>query len=331
MLRLGLLAIIGIVKLFWKSIHIIIIIHHMNIASIDLNLLIALQALLEEESVSGAARRIGLSQPAMSHALQRLRNLLDDELMVRAGGRMQLTARGQSLRYPVRDVLERVGELLVNEQFEPSASSRTFRLFIADNAVDILLPALLTKLSRIAPRIRIDLHSWPIHGNDPAELARSVDAAVACVPDAFPGFYRQRLFTDRDMCVFRSRHPKAARLREEGTFLETGHVAVKVRDTVEDPVDTWLKAEGRRRNIVLSVPHYLQALHAVARSDLIAVIPERLIRTYAGPLHLKWIPLPLDAGTFDEFLLHPARTHADPGSIWLRGILKKIGSSLSNS
>jgi DNA-binding transcriptional LysR family regulator len=303
----------------------------MNIASIDLNLLIALQALLEEESVGGAARRIGLSQPAMSHALQRLRSLLDDELLVRVGGRMQLTSRAESLQYPVRDVLERVRELLANEQFDPSVSSRTFRLFIADNAVDLLLPALLAKLSRIAPRIRIDLHSWPIHGNDPLELARSVDSAVACVPDAFSGFYCQRLFTDRDMSVFRSRHPKANRLRTEGTFLETGHVAVKVRGTADDPVDTWLKAEGRQRNIVLSVPHYLQALHAVAHSDLIAVIPERLIRAYAAALHLKWLPLPLDAGTFDEFLLHPARTHADPGCIWLRGILKGIGSSLSNS
>jgi len=303
----------------------------MNMASINLNLLVALQALLEEESVGRAARRIGLSQPAMSHTLQRLRNLLDDELMVRVGGRMQLTARAESLRYPVRDVLERVGELLINEKFDPFVSSRTFRLFIADNAVDVLLPALLSKLSRIAPHIRIDLHSWPIQGNDPAELARSVDSAVACVLDAFPGFYRQRLFTDRDMCVFRSRHPKSTRLRDEGTFLEAGHVAVKVRGTAEDPVDTLLKAEGRKRNIALCVPHYLQALHAVARSDLIAVIPERLIRAYAVPLHLKWLPLPLDAGTFDEFLLHPARTHADPGCIWLRGILKEIGSSLSNS
>lgn len=303
----------------------------MNIASIDLNLLVALQALLEEESVGRAARRIGLSQPAMSHTLQRLRNLLDDELMVRVGGRMQLTARAESLRYPVRDVLERVGELLVNEQFDPFVSSRTFRLFIADNAVDLLLPTLLRKLSRIAPHIHIDLHSWPIQGNDPTELARSVDSAVACVFDAFPGFYRQRLFTDRDMCVFRSRRLKSSRLRNESAFLEAGHVAVKVRGTAEDPVDTWLKAEGRTRNITLSVPHYLQALHAVARSDLIAVIPERLIRTYAVPLHLEWLPLPFDAGTFDEFLLHPARTHADPGCIWLRGILKEIGGSLSNS
>jgi DNA-binding transcriptional LysR family regulator len=251
--------------------------------------------------------------------------------MVRVGSRMQLTARGESLRHPVRDLLERVRELLVTEAFEPSVSCRTFRLFIADNAVDLLLPTLLAKLRKVAPRARIDLHSWSAREKEPAELARNVDAAVACVPEAFPGFYRQRLFTDRDMCVFRSRHPRANRLRDEATFLETGHVAVRVRGSGEDPVDTWLRAEGRKRNITITVPHYLQALHAVARSDLIAVIPERLIRAYAAPLHLKWCPLSLDAGTFDEFLLHPARTHADPGCIWLRRIMKEIGDSLSNS
>jgi DNA-binding transcriptional LysR family regulator len=163
------------------------------------------------------------------------------------------------------------------------------------------------------------------------ELARDIEAAVACVSDAFPGFYRQRLFTDRDMCVFSCRNPRANRLGDETTFLETGHVAVRVRSSGEDPVDTCLKAEGRKRNVAITVPDYLQALHAVSRSDLIAVIPERLIRAYAAPLHRKWRQLPLDAGTCDEFLLHPARTHADPGCIWLRCILKEIGDSLSNS
>jgi DNA-binding transcriptional LysR family regulator len=300
----------------------------MNLASIDLNLLKVLQALLEEESVGRAARRIGLSQPATSHALQRLRKLLNDELMVRIGSRMQLTARAESLRHPVQDLLEGVRGLLVQRAFEPSVSCRSFRLFIADNAVDLLLPALLAKLSKLAPGVRIELESWSERERDPAELARNIDAAVACVPAAFPTFYSQRLFTDRDMCVCRRQHSRAAHLKDETTFFETGHVAVRVRGSAEDPIDTWLRAEGRKRKIAVTVPHYLQALHTVARSDLVAVIPERLIRAYAAPLRLKSCPPPLDPGTFDEFLLHPARTHEDPGCIWFRRILKEIGDSL---
>lgn len=303
----------------------------MNLAGLDLNLLVALEALLQEESVGRAARHIGLSQPAMSHALSRLRTLLGDELMVRMGGRMQLTARAEALRYPVKDALERVRELLTSESFNPAESKRSFRIFIADNATDLFLPRLLAMIERTAPGVRIELHPWRGRGVDPAELSRSVDAAIACVPGAFPGFYRQRLFTDRDMCTLRKGHPIARRLCGPECFLKAKHVAVKVHGLAEDPVDSWLRAEGHKRNVALTVPHYLQALHAVARSDLIAVIPERLVRAYAAALHLKAMPVPLDVGTFDEYLLHPARSHAEPGCIWLRGILQKIGRSLDST
>jgi DNA-binding transcriptional LysR family regulator len=300
----------------------------MNFASMDLNLLRALQALLEEESVGRAARRMHLSQPAMSHALRRLRNILGDELLVRVGTRMQLTARAESLRDPLRDLFDRMREVLVNSEFDPTVSRRTFHLFIADNAVDLLLPAVLARIAKKAPGVCINVQSWRPRADDPAELARSLDAAIACVPESFPGFHRNRLFTDRDMCVFRSRHPAAENLADGMVFFETGHVAVTVRGAAEDPVDTWLKGEGRKRNIVVTVPHYLQALHIVARSDLIAVIPEQLIRAYAVTLHLKGCRLPLDAGTFEEFLLHPPRTHADPGCIWFRGVLQDVAKTL---
>jgi len=321
---------IRIKKLFFKSIENISKIRRMNLAGLDLNLLVALEALLEEESVGRAARRNSLSQPAMSHALRRLRNLFGDELIVRVGGRMQRTARAESLRYPVRDALERVRQLLTGDNFDPAVSSRTFRIFVADNAVDLILAPLLKKLHETAPSVRIELHSWRANGADPVELARSVDAAVACVPDSFPSFHRQRLYTDRDMCALRSGHPLRRQLHNVERFLKAKHVAVKVHGIAEDPVDTWLRTEGRKRNIALSVPHYLQALHAVAHSDLIAVIPERLIRAYAGALRLKSAPVPLDVGTFDEYLLHPARTHAEPGCVWLRGILKEISMRLDS-
>jgi DNA-binding transcriptional LysR family regulator len=99
----------------------------------------------------------------------------------------------------------------------------------------------------------------------------------------------------------------------------------------EDPVDTWLREERCERNIALTVPNYLQALHVVARSDLLAVIPERLMLAYARQLQLRAKPVPLDVGTFDEYLLHPARTHGDPGCIWLRGVIKEIGRILAST
>jgi DNA-binding transcriptional LysR family regulator len=303
-------------------------IHRMNLASLDLNLIVALEALLDEASVGRAADRVSLSQPAMSHALKRLRKLLDDPLLVRVGAHMQLTARAEALRYPVQDALSRVQDLLIGEGFEPASSTRTFQLFVADNASDLLLPPLLKQLQKEAPNICIRV--LPSRGNmpDPFELARLVDVAIACVPNKFKGFYQQRLFTDRDACAVRRGHPLAARMADPAEFLKAKHVAVVGREFTEDPVDTWLRQEGRERNVALTVPHYLQALHVVAQSDLIAVIPERLIRACAGTLHVDALAVPLDVGTFDEFVLHPARNHADPGCVWLRGVLMEIAKSL---
>jgi DNA-binding transcriptional LysR family regulator len=299
-----------------------------NLAALDLNLLVALEALLEEASVGQAAERLSLSQPAMSHALKRLRRLLDDPLLVRVGARMQLTARAEALRYPVQDALSRVRDLLIGEGFEPAHSMRTFQLFVADNASDLLLPPLLKQLQKEAPNVCIRVQPWRGNMPDPFELARLVDVAIACVPNKFKGFYQQRLFTDRDACAVRCGHPIAARIADPEEFLKAKHVAVVGREFTEDPVDTWLRQEGRERNVALTVPHYLQALHVVAQSDLIAVLPERLIHAYAGILHVDAVAVPLDVGTFDEYILHPARNHADPGCVWLRRVLMKVAKSL---
>ena len=300
----------------------------MNLAALDLNLLVALEALLEEASVSQAADRVALSQPAMSHALKRLRSLLEDPLLVRTGAHMQLTARAESLRYPVQDALERVRALLMRDDFEPASSTHVFRLSVADHAGALLLPALLKRLREEAPNVCIRVQPWHGHLLDPYELARLVDVAIACVPGKFKGFYQQRLFTDRDACAVRRGNPIAKRLADPDKFLQGKHVAVVGRDFSEDLVDTWLRQEGLQRNVALTVPNYLQALHVVAESDLIAVIPERLIHAYAISLNLNAVEVPLDVGTFDEYILHPARTHADPGCVWLRGVLLDIAKSL---
>jgi len=186
----------------------------MNVAALDLNLLVALEALLEEASVGHAANRVSLSQPAMSHALKRLRGLLDDPLLVRAGARMQLTARAEALRFPLQNALSQVRALLIGEGFEPRRSVRTFRLFVADNASDLLLPPLLKKLEDEAPNVCIRVQPWHHNTTDPFEFARLVDVAIACVPNRFKGFYHQRLFTDRDGCAVRRGHAIADRIAD---------------------------------------------------------------------------------------------------------------------
>jgi DNA-binding transcriptional LysR family regulator len=304
-------------------------IHMVNIARLDLNLLIALEALLEEASVGRAAHRVALSQPAMSHSLNRLRALLGDPLLVRVGARMRLTTRGEALRHPVKEVLARARDLLVTAHFDPTSSTRTFRLFVSDYAADLLLPPLVRELQAKAPLVSIRAHNTSgIGAIDSAQLASAVDLAVSCVPERFKGFYQQRLFTDRDALAVRRGQPLIKRRLSPEVFLEAGHVAVVGPEFAADPVDDWLRKEGRSRNVVLTVPHYLQALQVVGESDLMAVIPERLVRAHADALGLEVMAVPLDVGTFDEYQLHPVTSHADPGSVWLREVLQGVAKSL---
>jgi DNA-binding transcriptional LysR family regulator len=293
----------------------------MNLASLDLNLLVALDALLKEESVSRAGDRIALSQPAMSHALNKLRNALGDPVLVRVGGRMQLTLRAQALRRPVEEALDRVREIFVSDAFDPATSTRLFRVCMSDYASNLLLPALWKRLQKAAPTVTVKVLPWKGRLRDSPEEGEIPDVAVACQTRDLPGFYRQRLFTDRDVCVIRADHALSGKKLRLKDFLGALHVAVEAVEFIADPVDTWLQELRHARKVAVTVPHYMDALHLVARTEMICVVPERLALAYAGRLNLTTREVPLDVGTFDEFLLHPSRTHADPGCTWFRSLI----------
>lgn len=300
----------------------------MNLAAIDLNLLVALRALLSEASVGRAAARLGLSQPAASHALRRLRELIGDPLLVRVGSAMELTPRAEALRVPLDEVLQGVERLLVADSFDPVTSGRCFRVMMPDHVFDLLLPPLMARLKGAAPGVSLDARPWKGARFMGSELARQIDVVVACAADDFAGFHRERLFTDTDALAVRRGHPALSRLGELECFLNTGHVAVVGVGQREDLVDAWLRDVGVRRRVDLAAPSYLQALHMVARTDLVAVIPRRLVEALAEPLGLEALAPPLDPGTFDEFMFHPSRAHVEPGSVWFRAQVRAVGRAL---
>src|SRR2546429_1431532 len=153
-------AILGLRRSFFQLIVGIVYIRSMNLNSLDLNLLVALDALLREASVSRAAMRIGLSQPAASHALQRLRELIGDPLLVRTGARMELTLRAQGLRGPLTQSLEQERGLFTRDEFDAARSERHFRLMMPDLAVELLVPPLMEKVTKLAPNVTIDVVPW---------------------------------------------------------------------------------------------------------------------------------------------------------------------------
>jgi len=302
----------------------------MNLATLDLNLLVALDALLLEANVSRAAVRIGLSQPAASHALQRLREVLGDPLLVRVGSRMELTPRAQGLRGPLAQVLDQVRGLLVPDDFNAASSERRFRLMMPDLAVELLVPPLMEKITRLASNVQLDVVPWRGPAIFTAEFARTIDFVIS-IGDAFKGFHRQLLYTDRDALAVRRGHPAGARLRRREVFLDAQHVAVIIRGQNVDLIDAWLRTKGIERRIALVVPGYIEALHIVARTDLVAFVPCRLIAALAKPLSLAAITPPLDPGIDEQFMFYPTRAQFDPGSIWLRKLLLETGRGLGPS
>jgi len=304
-----------------------IYIHLMNLNSLDLNLLIALDALLKEANVSRAAMRIGLSQPAASHALQRLRDLIGDPLLVRTGARMELTLRAQALRGPLAQVLDQVRGLFVPEDFDAARSERQFRLMMPDLAVELLMPPLMEKITQAAPNVRIDVVPWRGSAIFTAEFARTIDLVIS-VGNAFSGFHRQRLYTDSDMLAVRRGHPAGTNLKKRDVFLNARHVAVVGRGQAEDLIDTWLRGKGIERRIALVVPGYIQALHVTARTDLVAFVPRRLIAALSRQLSLVSVTPPLDPGIDEQFMFYPTRAQMDPGSIWLRKLMLETGREL---
>jgi DNA-binding transcriptional LysR family regulator len=302
-------------------------IQRMNLNSLDLNLLVALDALLREANVSRAAMRIGLSQPAASHALQRLRELIGDPLLVRSGARMELTPRAQALRAPLAQALDQVRALFVPDDFDAARSERQFRLMMPDLAVELLMPQLMEKVTRAAPHVRIDVVPWRGPAIFTAEFARTIDMVIS-IGDAFKGFHRQLLYTDSDALAVRRGHPARAKLKNREAFLGARHVAVIIRGQNEDLIDSWLRSKGIERRIALVVPGYIEALHVTARTDLVAFVPRRLIGALAKQLSLATVAPPLDPGIDEQFMFYPTRAQMDPGSIWLRKLMLQTGREL---
>jgi DNA-binding transcriptional LysR family regulator len=297
----------------------------MNLVSVDLNLLVALDALIAEGHVGRAARRIGRSQPAMSHALMRLRDLLGDPLLVRIGSRMELTPRAHALKESLPDALERVRSLLSIEAFNPATSARRFLAVMHDHVADLIVPEVVRQMRRDAPGVRLDVLPWESPFTMEPEQLRTIDFCISCSVDDLGGFDRSPLFTDTESVAVRRGHPAASRLKTVRGFLDASHVAVVGRGKAQDPVDTWLREEGFDRRIALVVPTYVQALHAATTTDLVAFVPTRLARTLAPRLSLSVLRPPIDPGTYQECLFFPQRRQQDAASLWMREVVIELG------
>lgn len=296
----------------------------MDIRGINLNLLVTLDALLEERGVTAAARRCGVSQPAMSHSLAQLRGLFDDPLVVRGG---LLTPLAESLRGRLRSGLAELQTVLdTREPFDPSTSDRTFRIAASDAFAIISLHALLDRLAARAPRVNVVIRPADA-GTMDALASGSVDLVAGSVEQSpGPDAVERELYRERFVCIVRQRHPAVRTRLGIATYARLSHALVAI-DEEPGAIDRALARLGRTRRVALRVPDFAAIGHVIASSDLVATIPERLARRLAETLPLRILPPPLELRDFPVSLYWHRRFEADSGSRFLRGLFLELADA----
>lgn len=292
----------------------------MNLRSVDLNLLVALDALVAERSVTRAGRRLGLSQPAASNALRRLRQTLDDPVLVRTSRGMVPTPRALGLIGPVRKLLAELDAALSMEKaFDPARAEHVFRVAAVDHAWVALLPHLARLLAEQAPGVRLDFCAFSESIDDDLESG-TVDAAilVGTANGRGAGFRRAELYDDHFDCLVRRHHPRVGRRLTLKRYLELGHVLASPRSRRGGLVDRALQKRGLVRRVHVIVPHFVAAPFVVAQTDLIATLPRGVARPFAAMLDLRVFPPPMAFEGGPWYLVWHERTLHDPAHAWLR-------------
>lgn len=298
----------------------------MNLSGIDLNLLVVFEALLTERNVTRAASRIGLSQPAMSNALARLRTLLGDPLLVRASGGMVPSARALDLLNPIRKSLGEIQAALdKTPMFDPLHAARTFTLATIDYAAILILPRLLAQLRAAAPQTALHVRwlgpSVRILQGGPLETGE-IDVLLVpfpVPPDLPPRFHGRSLLEDRLVSVVRSDHPKVRRRLTLDTLVALDHLLVDPMGNLGTTiVDASLAALGRSRRVVMTVPDFWTAAQVVSRTDMTAMLTERVARVLLDSVALKILRPPLKIPGLAFCMVWHERTHHDPALAWLR-------------
>jgi DNA-binding transcriptional LysR family regulator len=290
-----------------------------NFAAIDLNLLTSLDALLAEQNVTRAAKRLGLSQPAVSHALRRLRELLDDPLLVRDKAGMSATPRALALRGPVRTALDAAEVVLRSKPvFDPATAERAFVVSMADQSSFVLLPRLVERLAREAPGIRIDVRPPSHQLQDDSELAIGVFEAAPS------GVEEEPLWHEDFVCLLRKGSPGARGPLDRKRYLGLSHLVVAPRGAPGGYVDDLLARTNEKRTVALRVPHFLVAPHIVAATDLVWAAPESIARVFVEQLPLVARDMPVRLDGFTVTMRWHTRMDSDPGLTWLRGVMREI-------
>ncbi|KGJ02849.1 DNA-binding transcriptional regulator, LysR family [Paracoccus halophilus] len=300
--------------------------HQRNLRSVDLNLLVVLEALLAERNVTRAAKRLGLSQPATSRALGRLRAVLGDKLLAEGAGGYSLTPRAVTLEPVLKSVLTEISGMLDAQPFDPATAQGRIRLMTPDLHAAGLLSPLLAQITEAAPGLDIEV---PPLQEDPLSALENdqIDAVIGVMDTARSGIQRRALFDDRYVCLLRAGHPAIRQGFSIDDFLACDHVVVAITDVGPTTVDETLAGQGLTRRVRVRIPSFLAAMDMVSRSELVMTLPETLART-ADVKRFAILPPPMDLPGFTMSLLWHKRYQDAPPHIWLREAIVTAAASI---
>lgn len=292
-----------------------------ELSGVDLNLLAVLALLLEEASVTRAAARLGRTQSAVSHALDRLREAFGDPLFVRSGQRMVPTPRAESLRAPVLDITSRLVDLWIRAPaFDPARTTRRFVVTSSDYLTSVLIPPLIPRLREAAPSAVLAVHGPK--RRLPERMSRGeYDFGFAVALDDSPSMYTQKLFEDRFVCLVAGDHPTVRGKLDRKAFLRYPHALISPLGGGTGFVDRELARRGESRQIAVVLPDFLMAPRALHGTDLILTLPERIARLFPGD-GLRVLPPPVDLPVIKSHLVWHERVSRDPACLWFRGLVE---------
>ena len=291
----------------------------MDLREIDLNLLVVFNQLLLNRSVSVAAEKLDLTQPAVSNALKRLRAVMKDELFLRTSRGMEPTPYALHLAEPVIYALGALQTAFTTrDSFDPLTSARSFQLAMTDIGEMYFMPPLMLALSKAAPNVRVSTVR-PNAGNLRDDMeSGTVDLALGLLPNLQAGFFQRRLFRQKYVCAFRQGHPVAQSPMTLDQFNALEHVGVVAANTGHGEVDGLLERAGIKRRVRLMLPHFIAVGHVLQTTDLIATLPERFAERCAGPFGLVISPHPARLPDIAINLFWHAKANRDPANMWMR-------------
>ena len=298
-----------------------------NLSAVDLNLLVAFDALLSERNVTRAARRVGLSQPALSKALHRLRDIFDDPLFERREGIMQPTEQALKLGKPVRRALDEIQSALEPRDFDPRTARATITIGSIDFYDLVFMPELIARINGDAPGLDLVIKT-----SDRLRVLKQfangeIDFAIMPISDSITELHVEPLFTESAVTMMRIGHPLARKMTIEG-FAAAGHVTVALEGLGVNWIDAALAARGLRRRIVLTLPNFAAVPFAVGATDLISTLPRRLLGRLGSLARVISVPPPFPPRFVTIHLAWHPRSAPSPLHNWLRATIKKVATTV---